>query len=247
MKVENTNPKAQTGLTKLEELTNVVISFINNRIQKSTEQKIINPRSAFNSNKIPSISVPDYLRRHTEYLYLDETDIIGMFVLLERYLRATNTMLTLTNVHRIITSCIYVSHKTLNDDCYSISTYAQVGGISSAELRNLELWLLFSIDFNISVTPEIYSFYKQFLINYMQPTKAQASIEPASDTVHHLSTKLEERSVAKGKEPVSEAQRATGGSVFARHRFMPPPPQGQAAHETNDSLPLKNNFNASLS
>ncbi|MFJ1269236.1 cyclin [Legionella lytica] len=244
MKTGNTNPKPKTG-AKLEELTNVVIFFINTKIQNSTEQKIINPGSAFNGNKIPSISVPDYLRRHIEHLPLKEVDIIGMFVLLERYLKTTTTKLTLTNVHRLITSCIYVSHKTLNDDCYSLSTYAQIGGVSSAELRNLELCLLFSIDFDIGVTPAIYTSYKQMFINYMQSTKAQASTKPTSDTIHHSSTKPEERTVTKEKALVSEAKKTTGESVFAaRHRFMPPSSQSQTSLEINDSLPLKNNFNA---
>lgn len=68
-------------------------------------------------------------------------------------------------VYRIFVLILFVLVNYLLCDCscYSNGYYAKVGGVSTAEMNNLEMEFLLSLDFKLHVTTEIFYKYCQQL------------------------------------------------------------------------------------
>ncbi|GKV08981.1 hypothetical protein SLEP1_g20547 [Rubroshorea leprosula] len=115
--------------------------------------------TVFHGSKAPGLSIRQYLDRILRYSSCSNSCFVVAHIYIDRYLQTTGARLTSLNVHRLLITSILIAAKFLDDDCLDNAYYAKVGGVSTAEMNRLEMKLLFSLDFRLHVTPEIFRKY----------------------------------------------------------------------------------------
>lgn len=122
--------------------------------------------SRFHSRAAPAISIADYLRRIMKYAAVEKVCLLILLIYIDRVCESHRsfTISTLT-VHRFIITSICVSSKALSDSYCSNGFYAKVGGISTKELNNLELELLFLIDWRLACE---FNVLQQYYVNLVK-------------------------------------------------------------------------------
>ena len=106
----------------------------------------------FYCKKPPPISPEDYLKRIHRYcpastaVYLATSVYITRLAVVERILPVTPR-----NVHRLLLAGLRVAIKALEDLSYSHTRFAQVGGVSEAELAKLEITFCYLTNFELKV------------------------------------------------------------------------------------------------
>lgn len=146
--------------------------------------------TVFDSANVPKISIEDYAVRLIRLQFSPECfSMASVFI---HHLIAMKVVPTVTfrNVHRLLLCSVLVAAKMQDDDCFSNKAYAEIGGISCAELNALEARLLTGIGWRVRVSVgEINEAMKAF--------KAGSNLEPEVMT----------RQVAKGED-----EESTGGT-----------------------------------
>lgn len=144
------------------------------------------PRSSggltrFHSRTPPGISVRDYLHRLARHATLTPPLLLAMVYYIDRLcaLYQDFTINTLT-VHRFLITAATVAAKGLSDSFWNNKTYARVGGVRLAELKLLELELLYRVDWKIVPDPGVLVAYYRGLVE-RTPGYALESLEGCGD------------------------------------------------------------------
>ncbi|EJT69807.1 hypothetical protein GGTG_12690 [Gaeumannomyces tritici R3-111a-1] len=109
----------------------------------------------FYSRNPPPISIGDYLRRLHRFcpaspaVYLAASVYITRLAVDDRAIAVTRR-----NAHRLLLASVRVATKALEDRSWPHRRFAQVGGISVAELTRLEISFCFLAGFELLVSPE---------------------------------------------------------------------------------------------
>eukprot|EP01012_Entosiphon_sulcatum_P036627 TRINITY_DN466_c0_g1_i1.p2 TRINITY_DN466_c0_g1~~TRINITY_DN466_c0_g1_i1.p2 ORF type:complete len:178 (-),score=29.73 TRINITY_DN466_c0_g1_i1:188-721(-) len=147
-------------------------------LEKISVEKSCPELAAFESLRVPSITIADYLRRIAIYSHCSPECFVFALIYLDRLLMA-NPGLTITqcNVHRLIITSVLIAAKARDDTYYSNSYYASIGGITTKELNRLELMLLDLLQYNLFVTPEVFAQYRTKLQNFTSEVVAPVKNE----------------------------------------------------------------------
>lgn len=145
-------------------LNSIIIDNKNSPKYKSFLKKSKN--SVFSkNNRIPSISLYDYLIRIQTYSFLEKNTLITSLIYVDRLCEIGKQNLTDYNIHRIIFTGMLLAIK-YNEDCiYSNDYYAKIAGIKNKELYILEKEFLELIDFKLFVDENIFNAYAKYLEN----------------------------------------------------------------------------------
>ena len=119
--------------------------------------------SAFNSKKVPAITINKYIMRIVKYSRPAYASIITTLIYIDKICETSNLILTKVNIHRLLLSCFLMSIKFNEDDYYSNEYYAKVGGVSLDELNKLEETILSLLDFSLFIDDELYDNYEKQL------------------------------------------------------------------------------------
>lgn len=129
----------------------------------------------FDGANPPKITLVSYLQRMVYYLGgiaeserkcgVDEnvhSDLAVRYILtsllyIERVQKNTGMKITLYNVHRLLITGIMIAAKVLDDFQPNQKYFADLGGVSVAELCRLEAAFLQLCDYNVNVDPEIFA------------------------------------------------------------------------------------------
>lgn len=118
--------------------------------------------SIFFSLQRPAISMRSYVHRLVKYLHVSSSVFVVALIYLDR-VHAADEILALTdlNVHRLITTALVVACKFLEDEVHRNSTVCRIGGVpTTAEMNLLESQFLRRINWDCSVSVEVYNMYK---------------------------------------------------------------------------------------
>lgn len=116
------------------------------------------PETIFHVTKIPTISLNDYLLRCAKYLDLNDTQLIGMFIYIERFFEySPHDYINFFNVNMLTLTALYMTHK-FNGKAGLQSRYPSAGGVNAQHLERLETAFRKQINFNLQITE------KEFLI-----------------------------------------------------------------------------------
>ena len=80
----------------------------------------------FNIQKLPKLSIGDFLYRITYYIKVSEETLISSLILMERFCIKNNIILTLYNIHRLLFISIMVNTKFMEDKYFLNSFYAMI-------------------------------------------------------------------------------------------------------------------------
>jgi len=170
-----TNNKLKSKESKeSKEMAAQAISYILNEIINDNESTSIKKavskevlvrenEDIFKGNKIPVISIENFLKRIIKYTSLEESTLIMSLIYIDRYCELTSLRLNKLNIHRLIIIAIQMAIKINEDDIYANSFYAKVGGITVEEFNFLELGFTKGIEYNFFVKEDIYEKYQAYL------------------------------------------------------------------------------------
>lgn len=163
--------------TELHDLSLLVSTMISNLAVKALPFYAMQSPTCFFGDRIPSISIGDYINNLVKYAKLSETELIGALIIIDRYLAhpnqsKTNQSLNLLNAHNLVGVAIVVAQKNFSDEPYTMAYYARITGQPLALLLHLEANLLSSIEFNLFTTAKNFLVYKQYIVNYARKLEA---------------------------------------------------------------------------
>ena len=154
------NPEIQKALITMADLLTDICEESSK--DKDTNNKLIKP---FLSKKIPSISIEKYLVRLVSHSKMEISTLILILIYIDKICKNNKFRLNFFNIHKFIVTSMLVSIKYNEDDFFSNSFYAKVGGVSITELNHLEYEFLSLIDFDLYVDDDLYSKYSNYILS----------------------------------------------------------------------------------
>lgn len=144
----------------------IIAELLNDICQENksnTEENMILLKS-FISKKIPSVSIFDYIERLSKYGRANEEICIFILIYLDKICAMHRINLNYYIIHKLILASFVCSVKFHEDEYYSISFYAKLGGVSKKEMINLEFEFLNLIEFNLFIKEDIFNKYSNSLL-----------------------------------------------------------------------------------
>ena len=135
--------------------------------------------AAFEGEKAP-VRAGAYVRRIAKYGGCSACCFAIGLIYLKRLKRRESTVcLTSCNFQRLFLVAVMLAAKFLDDSYYSNKHWAEVGGISTAELNCLELEFLFRLGFSLALSREEYDDYVRLLAGGEQaPAPKHEAVAP---------------------------------------------------------------------
>jgi len=126
-------------------LANVLEKMANTSVVQS------NPSSTvFDANTPPKIGVQQYLERIFKYTMCSGECYVLALIYIDRF-RKSAMQLTPYNIHRVIITSVMLAAKFFEDAYYNNAYFAQVGGVPTVEINQMELDFLFFVSFKLHV------------------------------------------------------------------------------------------------
>ena len=103
---------------------------------------------AFSGFRPPKISLRNYLRRIWQNFHCSPSCFVLALVYIDRLTQNNEKLLVSSyNIHRIVLTSVVVAAKFHDDEYYSNTHYAYIGGISCYELTRLEMLFTEMVNF----------------------------------------------------------------------------------------------------
>jgi hypothetical protein len=141
-----------------------ILSEITNLSKTNTNYNTIN--DIFNPKKMPNISISDYINRIIEYTNIEENTLICALIYIDSI--SNKKKITISNIYKILFSAVLISIKFNEDEIYPNNFYAQIAGVPSQELLQMEHEFLILINFNLLIDENKFSSLKIALKNLNQ-------------------------------------------------------------------------------
>lgn len=150
--------------------SNISISLLNliseNKLKKNFKHLLKKQKNIiFNLKQIPKISVGDFIYRITYYSKIEDSTLISGLILLDRYCKKQKIILTIFNVHRLISISIIVAIKLLEDKYFTNKHYSKICGIDLSLLNQLEYEFICGLNFNLYIEKNFYYKYQNLLLS----------------------------------------------------------------------------------
>jgi hypothetical protein len=151
-----------------DELTEKIIKRLAltfNEIIKNNEIKY-EENIYFIEKEIPEISIEKYLLRISKYINPSYSLFVILPYIMDKIIlnKDYNIKLNKYIIHYIIITSILIISKQYEDNIYNNKFYSQVGGISLKTLNKYEILALEIIDYDLSMSLDIYEKYKHHLL-----------------------------------------------------------------------------------
>ena len=130
---------------------------------KSNMESEKNLLNSFISRKIPKISIKDFIDRLLKYSKTFHEIAVIIFIYIDKICNKHKINLNYYNIHKLILAAFIVAIKFHEDENYSMSYYAKLGGISTKEAIKLEYEFTSLIDFKLFVEQKEYDKYYSYL------------------------------------------------------------------------------------
>ena len=123
------------------------------------------PLKCFYSKNIPLISIKDYLEHIYKYTKINTSTIILILIYIDRICNIHKCKLCYYNIHKLILGSMIIAIKYNEDEYYSQKFYAKIGGVTLAEICNLEYNFLSLINYNLFVNENLFGKYNDFILS----------------------------------------------------------------------------------
>ena len=130
---------------------------------KSNMESETNLLNSFTSRKKPKISIKDFIDRLLKYSKTFHEIAVIIFIYIDKICNKHKINLNYYNIHKLILAAFIVAIKFHEDENYSMSYYAKLGGISTKEAIKLEYEFISLIDFKLFVEQKVYDKYYSYL------------------------------------------------------------------------------------
>ena len=140
-------------------IINIISLLLTNICEENNEKNKNGIDKYFETQVEPSINIKDYITRLFVFSKPEESTIISSLIYIDRFCQNNQIILTKCNIYKLILASFVVAIKYNEDFIYSMDIFSKIGGISSTELKNLELKFLFMIEFDLFIDKELYYNY----------------------------------------------------------------------------------------
>lgn len=127
------------------------------------------PMSIFENGDgtLPPLSFRDYISRILRYTSLSKEVFVASLIILDRFLAASNGAVTFrdSSMHRLFFTSFVLASKLLEDDCYDMTFFAKLGGVTKKELCDLEERFLKTLNFSLGVSEGIFAWYNTIVMH----------------------------------------------------------------------------------
>ncbi|KAJ2829806.1 cyclin-like protein interacting with PHO85 [Coemansia sp. 'formosensis'] len=143
----------------------------------------------FHARSVPTIDLETYLSRIVKYCPCQSEVFLSLIVYMQQMIdRCARRRLPFTvdafSIHRLVITGVAIASKWFSDVFFTNSRYAKVGGLSVAELNNLELQFLSIIDFDLGIQPEVLQAIGSDLFAGKLPWLANADVPHFAPAAH---------------------------------------------------------------
>ncbi|KAJ1995541.1 cyclin-like protein interacting with PHO85 [Coemansia umbellata] len=143
----------------------------------------------FHARSVPTINLETYVSRILKYCPCQNEVFLGLIVYIQQMVdRCARRRVPFTvdaySIHRLIITGVTIGSKWFSDVFFTNSRYARVGGLTVAELNNLELQFLSIIDFDLNIQPEVLQAIGSDLFAGRLPRLTNVHIYPV-DSMYH--------------------------------------------------------------
>jgi hypothetical protein len=156
------NGQENDKLFPISKIISEILTDICEQGKPNIESKQLKP---FISRKIPTISIKDYIDRLLKYSKTFKEIVIIILIYIDTICAKHKINLNYYNIHKFILAAFIVAIKFYEDEYYSISYYAKLGGISKKEAISLEYEFMSLMDFKLFVNQKLYDKYFNYLSN----------------------------------------------------------------------------------
>jgi len=132
---------------------------------QTTTQNVFT-QNIFFTKRPPSITLESYLERIIKYTRIEDSTLILALIYLDRLCESQKFKMNTHNIHRLLLTSVVIAIKYNEDDYYSNTFYAKVGGIKMEEMNSLEVEYLRLLKYTLFVDADLYSKYKVYLMHY---------------------------------------------------------------------------------
>jgi hypothetical protein len=97
---------------------------------------------------------------------MEESTLTISLVYIDRLCENTKIQMSMGNIHRLLLTSVLISIKYNEDDYYSNTHYAKIGGITMQEINLLEEEFITGLDWNVFIDRELFDKYDSYLKHY---------------------------------------------------------------------------------
>ncbi|KAJ2496096.1 cyclin-like protein interacting with PHO85 [Coemansia sp. RSA 1972] len=188
--------------TPVLETVRFVSAYLDNATQcsRALELQALDPRAherqtsltLFHARSVPTIDLETYISRILKYCPCQNEVFLALIVYLQQLIdrcgrRQAPFTVDAYSIHRLVITAVTIGSKWFSDVFFTNSRYAKVGGLSVAELNNLELQFLSIIDFDLNVRPETLQAMGTDLFANRLPTLSNAHFDSMHDPAAYMS------------------------------------------------------------
>lgn len=138
------------------------------------DMPVVEKANSFSVKKIPGIAIDAYIERILKYSNIDESTLTIALIYIDRLCEITKIQMSMNNIHRLIITSVLLAIKYNEDDYYSNTHYAKVGGITLQEINTLEEEFVEGLDWKVFVDKSLFDKYYSYLKHYQGLVKNNA-------------------------------------------------------------------------
>lgn len=130
----------------------------------STFAEINGTATSFHGIHVPSMGIRDYILRVRKYLRCSTECFVLAMIYIDRLIkRHPYVTVDRLSCHRLAICAMTLAAKFQDDEFYTNSFYAKVGGIQLEEINALEVKMLQLLDYRLHVSPAEFEGYRHVL------------------------------------------------------------------------------------
>ena len=169
MNTSSSENKYKISVIEENKIIKAIVANLNDIIEenrKRIDRKYISKDNLFYLEKLPNISLGDYILHLMKYNNISISTLILAVIYIDKFCDKYKYVLTMHNIYRIILISIFISIKYNEDMFVSANIYAQIAGVRIEDLLNLEYNMCVALEFGFYVKEDLYQQYFIYFTKY---------------------------------------------------------------------------------
>ena len=161
--------KQQISLVNENQIIKAIVANLNDIIEENRKRiniKYITKDNLFYLDQLPNISLGDYIIHLMKYTHISISTLILAVIYIDKFCEKYKYVLTLHNIYRIILISIFIGIKYNEDLLVNANIYAQIAGICTEDLLNLEYNMCVALEFGFYVKEDLFQQYFIYFSKY---------------------------------------------------------------------------------
>ena len=161
--------KQQISLVNENQIIKAIVANLNDIIEEKRKRiniKYITKDNLFYLDQLPNISLGDYIIHLMKYTHISISTLILAVIYIDKFCEKYKYVLTLHNIYRIILISIFIGIKYNEDLLVNANIYAQIAGICTEDLLNLEYNMCVALEFGFYVKEDLFQQYFIYFSKY---------------------------------------------------------------------------------